>query len=73
MDVMARVALQEPLTPAEQEVCDRIVRSSNLFTILNAAFQKADLEGLKCNLSLRRKARVPCFPEKRSRAKKKSA
>lgn len=53
---MRRAALQEPLTDAEMQDCTDIVGKYNLYTILNAAFAKADHEGLTVSLDLRTRA-----------------
>lgn len=56
-DVIKRLALQELLNEEEQDVCNRIMGDANLYTIITAAFRKAEAEGFKCHLSLSRRAK----------------
>jgi hypothetical protein len=53
-NVMRRVALEDPLSEEEQGEVEELANTCSLYVIINAAFAKAEREGLALSLNLRR-------------------
>lgn len=57
-DAIRRVALQDALTEQERVDCLRITNDNELYVILNAAFARAEREGLRLNIDLSRSRQI---------------
>lgn len=53
-DIMRRVALQEPMTPEEQQQVNHCVATMGLYATLNAAFALAERQGLTLSIDIKR-------------------